>query len=322
MNPLLKALRIEVREFCVDNFVLKQIDEIFVQGDFPRQDYSSSYPRRSLVEDYYRSMDWEQKDTIDNFYQVIRTIVKTRWLSDELINDLIYKCRELGFNVQNCDQFYSSADLFVHQFPVGLPFGKKKPSVVIKAEQGSQDFKFEWQEGIGIIKHSVYPSLTFRKLASAFGCTPETDGALRRALRDMNQTDWEKQLFLKYANGFKMADTNIPVLIPQAWIQWHSLTKKYLSSNTSLHPEDIYRVDFVAFWNNKRFAIQVDDISHYAVESDNKWLADEESYSRTLKDERDLRKQDWQVFRVSNWEIKNDDKLELVLDNLKDFLGF
>ncbi|MEQ8971314.1 MAG: hypothetical protein RIE73_13090 [Coleofasciculus sp. C1-SOL-03] len=66
MNPLLKALRIEVREFCVDNFVLKQIDEIFVQGDFPRQDYSSSYPRRSLVEDYYSFMDWEQKDTIDN----------------------------------------------------------------------------------------------------------------------------------------------------------------------------------------------------------------------------------------------------------------
>lgn len=66
-----------------------------------------------------------------------------------------------------------------------------------------------------------------------------------------------------------MADTNVPVLIPQAWIQWHSLTKKYLSSNTSLHPEDIYRVDFVAFWNNKRFAIQVDDISHYAVKRDN-----------------------------------------------------
>ena len=78
----------------------------------------------------------------------------------------------------------------------------------------------------------------------------------------------------------------------------------------------------MAFWNNKRFAIQVDDISHYAVKRDNKWFADEESYSRTLKDERDLRKQDWQVFRVSNWEIKNDDKLERVLDNLRDFLGF
>jgi len=122
MNPLLKALSIEVREFCVDNFVLKQIDEIFVQGDFQRQDYSSSYPRRSLVEDYYRSMDWEQKDTIDKFYQVIINILKMRWLSDESRNDLIDKCRELGFNVQNYDQFYSSARPYKSTFSFCVTF--------------------------------------------------------------------------------------------------------------------------------------------------------------------------------------------------------
>lgn len=63
----------------------------------------------------------------------------------------------------------------------------------------------------------------------------------------MNQTEYETQFLLHYANKFNMANENIPVLIPQAWIQWHSQSKKYLSPTSSLNIKDIYRVDFVAF---------------------------------------------------------------------------
>ncbi|WP_242578256.1 hypothetical protein [Chroococcus sp. FPU101] len=138
----------------------------------------------------------------------------------------------------------------------------------------------------------------------------------------MNQTELEKKFFIEYAKKLKMAKTNIPVLIPQAWIQWHSQSKKNLRAISSTHSDEIYRVDFVAFWNNKRYVILVDDISHYAIKQDSRWKADEETYAKRLKEDRKLRKENWQVFRVSNWELGDEDKIQKILEDLKDFIGF
>lgn len=44
-----------------------------------------------------------------------------------------------------------------------------------------------------------------------------------------------------------MADKHVPLLIPQAWIQWHSLLKKDLVTQKSPMAGEFYRVDFVAF---------------------------------------------------------------------------
>ena len=188
----------------------------------------------------------------------------------------------------------------------------------------SQSLKFEWQEGIGIIKDNVYPNFTFKNLSDMFGCTPETDESLKEALVSMNQTPCEKTFFLAYARGFEMATKDMPVLIPQAWIQWHSLIKNKLNHENILQKNDIYRVDFVAFWNNKRFAIQVDDIGHYATHNQefNIWIANEEAYVKTLKDDRDLKKESWEVLRLSNFEIKDTESLTEALNDVREFLGF
>ncbi len=117
---------------------------------------------------------------------------------------------------------------------------------------------------------------------------------------------------------------NIPTLIPQAWIQWHSQTKKDLRQIDSKHSDDLYRVDFVAFWDNKRYAILIDDISHYGKKRnlDNNWLADEENYSKRLKEDRKLRKEGWEVFRISNWEMRRQELIPDILEDLKNFIGF
>jgi hypothetical protein len=67
----------------------------------------------------------------------------------------------------------------------------------------------------------------------------------------------------------------------------------------------LWRVDFAAFWNNQRYVVLIDDISHYAVKRENMWLADEETYSKRLEEDRKLHKEGWYTFRVSNWEIGN-----------------
>jgi hypothetical protein len=41
-------------------------------------------------------------------------------------------------------------------------------------------------------------------------------------------------------------------------------------------------VDFVAFWNNRRYAILIDDISHYGVKMAGRWDASEQEYSKRL----------------------------------------
>ncbi|WP_202806334.1 DUF559 domain-containing protein [Planktothrix agardhii] len=107
-----------------------------------------------------------------------------------------------------------------------------------------------------------------------------------------------------------MRKNDAPILIPQAWIQWHSSSKDKLKPTHSLK-DDIYRIDFVAFWNNKRFAILIDGESHYS---------NQESYSKTLKEDRDLRQKGWEIFRISNWDVDN--RVNDILEELKEFIGF
>ncbi|BAT52780.1 hypothetical protein NOS3756_17210 [Nostoc sp. NIES-3756] len=204
-----------------------------------------------------------------------------------------------------------------------MPFGRPKPDFAIQIEQGSQSFKFEWKNGIGIIDFNVYPNLTYQKLAQNFKLNSgNTDGNFRKALVAMNQTESEREFFLKYAKSFNMANQNVPVLIPQAWIQWHSQLKRNLNHKSYLNIDDIYRVDFVAFWNNKTFAIFIDDISHYAVHQQGKWLASEEEYSKNLQQDRKLIKQGWNVIRLSNWETRKQELLNQIMIDLQEIIGF
>ncbi|MEH2459009.1 hypothetical protein [Nostoc sp.] len=138
----------------------------------------------------------------------------------------------------------------------------------------------------------------------------------------MSQTEYEKIFFQKYTNLYDMWTKEIPVLIPQAWIQWHSSTKKELRANNSSYVDELYRVDFVAFWKNQRFAILIDDISHYAKKNYAYWNADQEKYSMRLKEDRKLRKEGWEVFRISNWEIRQEEIILELLADLREFIDF
>jgi len=218
---------------------------------------------------------------------------------------------------------YTSSDLFIKQFPAGLPFGVDKPDFAIIADKGIQKLSFVVKDGMGILKRDVYPNFNFRKLEAAFGVDEFTNQEVKKALVNMNQTSKEKEFLIAYAKTFDMANSDIPTLIPQAWVQWHSQPKKNLRLVDSKHTDELYRIDFVAFWNNKRYAILVDDISHYGKkENSNLWLADEEGYSKRLKEDRKLRKEGWEVFRISNWEIRNNNLMPEILNDLKDFIGF
>lgn len=323
----LKALKLEFREIC-SSFYIKQINSLFSSAGFiiSNDDHSSEITRRGRVDAFYESADWRNEETIKNFLKVIEFTLHQSYLPDETKDNIRKFCRDGGFEVEDnkiiCKDLVSDSDLFISQFPAGLPFGVLKPSFSITALKGSQAFKYEMQNGIGLLEGKVYPNFSFKMFEVLYGLTPSTSIVFKQSLRNMNQSDCEKDFFLAYATKFDMANKDIPVLIPQAWIQWHSQTKKNLRDISSAHVDELYRVDFVAFWNNKRYVILVDDIGHYAVKQGSRWNADQESYSKRLKEDRKLQKENWHVFRVSNWELRDNEKIQVILEDLRDFIGF
>lgn len=313
------------------NLTLNAISEIFSNAGFhtSKTKVIVSGDKRVLIEEYFASENWGKIESLQKLIKVIENTLQQYFLSDEVKEYLRSLCRQSGFEIEEKsdkihynNEFSFQTNLFKQQFPAGLPFGIPKPEFVIKAQHGGQKFKFELKDGIGIIETDVYPSFTFNKLAESQGLDASTDRNLRNALVGMNQSQYEKDFFIAYAKKIEMANRNVPVLIPQAWIQWHSIPKHNLRSLSSSHADEIYRIDFVAFWNNKRFAILVDDIGHYARKMNEKWQADEECYAKRLKEDRKLRKENWQIFRISNWEIRQDDKIKEILDDLREFIGF
>lgn len=326
-TALLKVLKIEFREFCTD-FSLAQIRSVFSSAGFTLEDEKScsNGTRRGLVDAFYESADWNDEKTVEKFLKTIEYVLQVHYLTDEAKDYLRNLCRENDFQIKDNKITYkniiSPGDLFAYQFPAGLPFGVPKPDFSITASKGSQTLRYELQDGLGLLTGIVYPSFSFKMLEDLYGLNSSTNRVLKQALIDMNQSKYEKEFFIKYAKRFDMANKDIPVLLPQAWIQWHSQSKKNLRSISSTYADELYRVDFVAFWNNKRYVVLVDDISHYATKNDSKWYADQELYSKRLKEDRKLQKEDWQVFRVSNWELRDDEKVQVVLEDLRDFIRF
>ena len=264
LTAQLNLIKVEFREFCVNKFFLRQIDDIFVNAGFtlPEENSLSDGTRRGLVEAYYSYANWDIQETVQNFLKVIEYSLQLYFLEEESKVYLRNLCINNGFQIKDGkiigEDLIVRENLFNEQFPAGLPFGVPKPDFSITAKNGSQQLNFELQSGLGLLKGEVYPNFSWNSLQSLYHLTNSTDETLRKSLREMNQTEYEKQFFRQYANILKMKYNNIPVLIPQAWIQWHSKSKKNLRSISSRHSHDIYRVDFVAFWKNKRFVILVD----------------------------------------------------------------
>jgi hypothetical protein len=214
------------------------------------------------------------------------------------------------------------ANLFARQFPIGLPFGLKKPDMVLKPSGGTQVMAFEDGPDLGVIRDGVYPDFTFAALKATVAGTPIARFKLEDKLVALIQTPRETAFFRHCVATWRMFTDKVPVLVPQAWIQWHSMVKPNLRAIGSSYADDLNRVDFVAFWRYRRFAILIDGIGHYGKQGMTCWEADEEAYSKRLKEDRKLRKEGWEVFRVSNWEIRNPSFLPEILGDLREFIRF
>jgi len=98
--------------------------------------------------------------------------------------------------------------------------------------------------------------------------------------------------------------SNMPALVPQVWLNYiydshlgpKDPERAYLRANPS-------RVDFIMLWQGMRHIIEIDGPEHYASPKGDKYIIDEEQYTKNLMIERSLRNLGWMVHRFSNLEV-------------------
>jgi very-short-patch-repair endonuclease len=256
---------------------------------------------------------------------------------------------EFGAEISHAD----SVDItsFDGLFPLGLPVSSNiKPNFKIDSVKGRQRPGFVENEGVGILRGDVYPRFDIVDFMN--WCDPEKrlgayvspefsiDNIRPVALTigyNLCSTPSEKQFFKDYLSSFVIpfkSQTSenaysfthlidvVPALIPQVWVRFESYNSDQRNRMGYKDEHMPYRVDFTAFWNSRRYIIMIDGIEHYAKQGRGGWDADEEKYAARLREDRLLRTEGWHVFRLGNWEVKDEGRRKKALQELREFIGF
>ena len=100
MELISPILRMDFREFCVINLVLRQIDDIFLLAGVKRgqvaPDRIISGQRRTLVEEYYASLNWNRRADCVKFLQVLSYALAQQYYSNESRETLRKMCEKEG----------------------------------------------------------------------------------------------------------------------------------------------------------------------------------------------------------------------------------
>lgn len=103
MELISPVLRTDFREFCVSNLVLRQINDLFTMAGFRRgtipADQAISGQRRTLVEEYYASLNWHLQADAERFLKVLGFALVQSYVSDEQRTSLRRLCEREGIMV-------------------------------------------------------------------------------------------------------------------------------------------------------------------------------------------------------------------------------
>jgi hypothetical protein len=123
MELISPLLRTDFREFCVSYLILRQIDDIFTmagvkRGNIP-PDRMISGQRRTLVEEYYASLNWQRQDDGDKFLKVLGHALAQQYTTDEPRQKLRMLCKREDLLVDGIRVY----------FKANKPQSNKHPSV-------------------------------------------------------------------------------------------------------------------------------------------------------------------------------------------------
>ncbi|MEM9907132.1 MAG: hypothetical protein AAF921_19120 [Cyanobacteria bacterium P01_D01_bin.44] len=320
MTPNVEILKTEFREFCVVHLVLRNINDIFTSAGIEqgKSEKNLSGDRRSLVEEYYASLDWESIESIRKFVKVLENTLLISWIGDEGKQELRSLCEKHGFTVDKDGYKVYLTTLGVGNKVKNLIFAANGPKPeIIFSDSVSND--------IEIVKNSDY-CLVYDRPIKAHGLlwkdlvewwrereeiNGESDREVGRKLyarlkqslySDPEKLFW-KVYFEKFYESFK---DKLPALIPQVYLHYDPYTLKQLKDQRRLVRQ---RMDFLLLLSERiRVVVEIDGKQHYAEKDE----ASPRLYSDMVAEDRRLKLAGYEVYRFGGYELSGVNKIEKI----------
>ena len=314
MSPNLKILKLEFREFCVGHLMLRQIDDVFTSAEFQKSEPETVHTseRRTRVEEYYASADWENLDAIRRFLRVLENVLLLSFIPDEAKDQLRSHCNNAGFEIDRDGYKVHLTTKGVGRQLKNLIFAADgpKPEIVL-SDSVSND--------IEVVKNAEYcliydkplqtHGLLWRDLVEWWkeevGNTlsdREANRQLYKRLAKSLASKPERALWKAYFNLFyEKLGERLPALIPQVYLHYDPYTIKQLRGERRLKRQ---RMDFLLLLSERaRIVVEVDGKQHYA-DGD---MADPRLYAAMVAEDRNLQLAGYEVYRFGGYELLRDE---------------
>src|SRR5262249_13897690 len=112
MEYISPLLRTDFRDFCSQFFILRQIIDIFTMAGVTRgkipADRMISGQRRTLVEEYYASLNWRHKGDASKFLTVLGYALAQQYPSNEPREKLRMLCEREGLTVDGIHVYFGT----------------------------------------------------------------------------------------------------------------------------------------------------------------------------------------------------------------------
>lgn len=170
MELISPVLRTDFREFCVINLVLRQIDDIFFLAGVNRGKINSnrfiSGQRRTLVEEYYASLNWHNRADCDKFLQALSHALAQHYYSDEPRRVLRNICEKEGLVVEGSRLRFGNKESRTSKYPLAgaKALAELRDSIlrINTLEAHVRGFEFEKFLGSLFEAHGLAPRSSFR----------------------------------------------------------------------------------------------------------------------------------------------------------------
>lgn len=170
MELISPLLRVDFREFCVGYFVLRQIDDIFTMagikpGNIP-SDRIISGQRRTLVEEYYSTLNWHRQEDANKFLKVLGYAMAQQFSSNDPRESLKKLCEREGLLVDGIQVNLRTDRPKISKYPTVsesvLAELKEKLLHLDKLEPHNRGFEFEKFLNDLFETHHLAPRSSFR----------------------------------------------------------------------------------------------------------------------------------------------------------------
>ncbi|MCZ6775836.1 MAG: DUF559 domain-containing protein [Ignavibacteria bacterium] len=276
------------------------------------QDRQVSGTRRTLVEEFYASIGWENVEDIRKFLKVIEYALILSFVDEDQKEWLRQLCTRCGFEV---DQ--NGYTIYYTSRGIGKPVKNlifvsigPKPEIVL-SDSVSND--------IEIVKNAEYclvydlpiklHGLLWGELVNWWSELTESPSSdyrnserkLYARLRKSLATNEERLLFRRYFEKFHDSLGNkSPALIPQVYLHYDPYTIKQLHGQKRLTHQ---RMDFLLLLSDRnRIVIEIDGKQHYSADG----IAEPKMYAKMVAEDRLLKLTGYEVYRFGNYELQGE----------------